>query len=143
MVGLNGATKNWLGSSLPLVILMKERLLVTVVYPKPVVSDSTHVSHRTIDRSIPKRRSAPRSAGCFAPIATVQTSGTISPKRSLVDAASNGWLDCVLARIWTVHSNYLQFARRGRSRRYKTSLRRTRRFTTDLKFMDSTRKKWR
>jgi hypothetical protein len=24
----------------------------------------------------------------------------------LVDAASNGWLDCVLARIWTVYSNY-------------------------------------
>jgi hypothetical protein len=84
-----------------------------------------------------------RSSGRTAPIATVQTSGTISPKRSLVDGASNRWLDCVLARIWTVYSNYLQFVRRLRSRRCKTSLRRTRRFTTDLKFMDSTRKKWR
>jgi hypothetical protein len=30
-------------------------------------------------------------------------------KASSVDAASNRWLDCVLARIWTVYSNYLQF----------------------------------
>jgi hypothetical protein len=43
----------------------------------------------SIGRSL-KRRSAPRTAGCFAPIMAVQTIRTISPEQSFVGSAAIG-----------------------------------------------------
>jgi hypothetical protein len=42
---------------------------------------------------LPSAKPSRSCGGWGAPIATVQTSGTISPKRSFVDAAANRWLD--------------------------------------------------
>jgi hypothetical protein len=36
--------------------------------------------------------------GRYAPIIAAQTSGAVSPKRSLTDAAANGWVGWIAAR---------------------------------------------